>query len=175
MVDQLEREEADERPETTAVGHIAVSRNNAQKLPGIFKRLTLEHVRLLEQLLQLQHAQTEGREPQPLLDNAVMAINAHEAAESAVLEPRLSEHSKTRHYMAEHEESAFNLSRVADQLKRLVGGPEYARTLEQFIAMFQQYSRHEETELFVAGQEVLDANDPSLQQEYEAAIATRQH
>ena len=73
--------------------------------------------------------------------------------------------------MSEHEQSALNLSRVADQLLSLVGSPDYARTLEQFTNMFQQYSRHDETELFVAGQEVLDANDASLQREYEQAIA----
>jgi hypothetical protein len=170
MVSELEREEADERPDTEAIGHIAVSRANAERLPGAFKMLTLEHVRLLELLLQLQHAQDAGRPPQPLLDNAISAINAHEDAESAVLEPRLSQHPKTRHYMAEHEDSAFNLRRVAAQLRSLVGGPDYARTLKQFVRTFQQYSRHEETELFVAGQHALDANDPLLQQEYEQAI-----
>lgn len=166
MVAELEREEADERPETSAFGHIAVTRANAEQLPGLFKQLTLEHVDILEQLLALQHKAARGNDPQPLLSSTVRAIVAHEAAETAVLYPRLSEHAKTRHDMSEHEDSAHNLTRLGHLLERLASTSEYVRSLEELIAQFQQHSRHEETELFVSGQHVLDAEDPALRDAY---------
>lgn len=171
MAYQIEQIETDERPDTSAVGHIEMTRQNAEQLPGLFRLLTLEHARILEQLLALHYEAQNGDAPSSLIERIVRAIDAHEAAETAVLEPRLSDSHRSRHAMLEHADGAENLRRLGNSLARLADTPEYASTVEQMVAMFQQHTRHEETELFVFGQSELDANDPELQQQYEQARA----
>ena len=173
MASNIEVERAVREAEVSAIGHIRVTRANAERLPGFFKLLTLEHAEHLSTLLELQHGSgADDAARAELLAALVADIAAHEDAERTVLYSRLRGHPKHGATLEAHALDAEKLLRVAHQLETLPPtDAAYQQTLQQLTAMYQQHSRREETELFMKAQHVFDAKDETLRLEYLRAKA----
>lgn len=177
MASNVEGESAARRAEISAIGHIRVTRANAESLPGFFKLLTLEHAELLGTLLELQRwdaycGEEEGVTREEILESLVADLAAHEEAERTVLYARLRGHPKHGNTLDAHALDSENVLRVAHQLASLPPtDAAFADTLEQLTAMYQQHTRREETELFMKAQHALDAKDENLRLEYLRAKA----
>jgi hypothetical protein len=172
VASKFEAESAARESEVSAIGHIRVTRANAESLPGFFKLLTLEHAELLGTLLELQHwnkrsGEVEDLTREELLESLVADIVAHEEAERTVLYSRLRAHPKYASSLDRHALDSEKVLRVARQLESLPPtDAAFAQTLKQLTAMYQQHTRREETELFMRAQHALDAKDENLRLEY---------
>jgi hypothetical protein len=176
VVSKVEAETASRESEVSAIGHIRVTRANAESLPGFFKLLTLEHAELLGTLLELQHWHDGDMTREELLESLVADIVSHEEAERKVLYARLRGHPKYGIALDAHALDSEKVLRVAHQLETLPPtDAAYAQSLRQLTAMYQQHTRREETELFMKAQHTLDAKDETLRMEYLRAKAHVQH
>jgi len=177
VVSKVEAESASRESEVSAIGHIRVTRANAESLPGFFKLLTLEHAELLGALLELQHWQKASDEEgdvtrEQLLESLVAGIVSHEEAERQVLYARLCGHRKYEVALDAYALDSEKVLRVAHQLESLPPtDAAYAQALKQLTAMYQQHTRREETELFMNAQHALDAKHETLRLEYLRAKA----
>ena len=177
MASNVEVETAARQAEVSAIGHIRVTRANAESLPGFFKLLTLEHAELLSTLLELQRwddrsGEEEGVTREEILASLVADIAAHEEAERTVLYARLRGHPKHGSALDVHALDSENVLRVAHQLESLPPtDAAFAELLTQLTAIYQQHTRREETELFMKAQHALDAKDETLRLEYLRAKA----